>query len=41
MRTIWIPHSVIPNEQQREGTATPDAIAHSLLDVFTIVESWQ
>lgn len=41
MRTIWIPHSVIPTEQQRKDTATPDAVAHSLLDVFTIVESWQ
>lgn len=41
MRTIWIPHSTIPGYQQREGTATPDATAHSLLDVLTIVESWQ
>jgi putative hydrolase of the HAD superfamily len=41
MRTIWIPHSVIPGDQQREGTATPDATAHRLIDVFSIVESWQ
>jgi putative hydrolase of the HAD superfamily len=40
MRTIWIPHSAIPTEHLRDGTATPDATAHSLLDVFAIVESW-
>lgn len=41
MRTIWIPHSVLPAEQQREDTAVPDATAARLLDVFAIVESWQ
>jgi putative hydrolase of the HAD superfamily len=41
MRTIWIPHSAIPADHVREGTATPDATAHRLLDVFAIVESWQ
>jgi putative hydrolase of the HAD superfamily len=41
MRTIWIPHSAIPSDHVREGTATPDATAHRLLDVFAIVESWQ
>jgi putative hydrolase of the HAD superfamily len=41
MRTIWIPHSVLPSSDLREGTAKPDATAHRLTDVFTIVESWQ
>ena len=41
MRTIWIPHSQIPAEHVPDGSARPDATAHRLLDVFTIVESWQ
>lgn len=41
MRTIWIPHSQIPGEQQREGTASPDATAQRLFDVLGIVEAWQ
>ena len=41
MRTIWIPHSTIPDDQVPDGTAQPDATAHRLLDVFTIVDGWQ
>lgn len=41
MRTIWIPHSQIPSEQVPDDSATPDAVAQRLLDVFAIVESWQ
>jgi len=41
MRTIWIPHSDIPAEQVPDDSARPDAVAHRLLDVFEIVESWQ
>ncbi len=41
MHTIWIPHSQIPAEQVPDGSARPDATAHRLLDVFTLVESWQ
>ena len=41
MRTIWIPHSRIPEEQVPDGTATPDATATRLLDIFAIVEQWQ
>jgi putative hydrolase of the HAD superfamily len=41
MRTIWIPHSTIPGEQVPDDSARPDAVAHRLLDVFAIVESWQ
>ena len=41
MRTIWIPHSRIPDEQVPDDSARPDAVAHRLLDVFAIVESWQ
>lgn len=41
MRTIWIPHSRIPEEQVPDGSAQPDATAVRLLDVFAIVEDWQ
>lgn len=41
MRAIWIPHSTIPQDQVPDDSATPDAVAHRLLDVFSIVESWQ
>ena len=41
MRAIWIPHSTIPAHQVPDDSAEPDAVAHRLLDVFTIVESWQ
>ena len=41
MRTIWIPHSTIPAEHVPDASATPDATAHRLLEVFAIVESWQ
>jgi putative hydrolase of the HAD superfamily len=40
MRAIWVPHSTIPVEQQVSHDATPDAVAHELGDVLTIVESW-
>ena len=29
------------DEQVPDGSATPDAVAQRLLDVFAIVESWQ
>jgi putative hydrolase of the HAD superfamily len=41
MRAIWIPHSNIPGHQVPDGSAEPDAVAQRLLDVFSIVESWQ
>ena len=40
MRAIWVPHSDIPQDQQVSVEATPDAVAHVLLDVLTIVDSW-
>jgi putative hydrolase of the HAD superfamily len=41
MRAIWVPHSNIPGHQVPDDSAQPDAVADRLLDVFTIVESWQ
>jgi len=40
MRAIWIPHSTIPVEQQVSHEATPDAVAHELADIETIVAAW-
>lgn len=40
MRAIWVPHSQIPASQQVAHDATPDAVAHRLLDVLDIVEGW-
>jgi putative hydrolase of the HAD superfamily len=41
MRTIWVPHSRIPDYQVPDGSARPDATAQRLLDVFGIVEGWR
>ena len=40
MRAIWIPHSDIPAEQQVPVDVTPDAIAHELLDILDILDTW-
>lgn len=41
MRAIWIPHSDIPVDQQVSVDATPDAVAHELLDILDIVDGWR
>lgn len=41
MRAIWIPHSQIPDEQHVATDSDPDAIAHELADVLTIVDRWR
>lgn len=40
MRTVWIPHSQIPDDQIPDGSAVPDAVAHRLGDVLGIVTGW-
>lgn len=40
MRAVWVPHSRIPVSQQVSHEAEPDAVAHELLDVLTIVDRW-
>ena len=40
MRAILVPHSEIPVNQQVAHDATPDAVAHQLLDVLDIVAGW-
>jgi len=41
MRAIWVPHSDIPANQQVSHEATPDAVAHEILDVLDVVTGWQ
>jgi putative hydrolase of the HAD superfamily len=40
MRAILVPHSDIPASQQVAHDATPDAVAHELLDVLAITLRW-
>jgi putative hydrolase of the HAD superfamily len=40
MRAILVPHSDIPAGQQVRHDATPDAVAHELLDVLDIALRW-
>ncbi|MBD3782690.1 MAG: HAD family hydrolase [Micrococcales bacterium] len=40
MRAIWVPHSVLPENQKVDVTAVPDARAHQLHDVLAVVDGW-
>ena len=40
MRAIHIPHSAIPVNQIGHSEGEPDAVAHQLSDVLTIVDDW-
>ena len=40
MRTVLIPHSDIPVEQQVSTEAVPDAVAHDLMDILGIIDRW-
>jgi putative hydrolase of the HAD superfamily len=41
MRTILVPHSDIPLDQVGHTEGEPDAVAHRLRDVLTIVSGWR
>lgn len=41
LRAIHVPHSDIPRQQVGHTEGTPDAVAHTLLDVLTIVDGWR
>ena len=41
MRTIHVPHSVIPPEQLGHSEGRPDAVAERLSDVYEIVAAWR
>lgn len=40
MRTIWIPHTTLPQDQVVAVDVAPDAVATELLDVLDIVDRW-
>ena len=40
LRAIHIPHSAIPASQVGHTEGEPDAVAHRLADVATIVDGW-
>jgi putative hydrolase of the HAD superfamily len=40
MRTIHIPHSVIPEVQVGHTEGTPDGVAHRLSEIPGIVAAW-
>ncbi len=40
MRTVHVPHSVIPVEQHGHTEGEPDAVVHELGELLTIVETW-
>ncbi|MGW8377468.1 HAD family hydrolase [Streptomyces sp. ODS28] len=39
MRTVWVPHSAIPEEERGEE-AEPDATVHALKDLLDVVDGW-
>jgi putative hydrolase of the HAD superfamily len=41
MRTIHIPHSVIPVEQVGHTEGEPDAVVHRLAEVYDVVAGWR
>ena len=41
LRAIHVPHSDIPRQQVGHTEGTPDAVAHTLLDVLAIVDGWR
>ncbi|MDX6297462.1 MAG: hypothetical protein QOI51_1319 [Nocardioidaceae bacterium] len=40
MRTIWVPHSTIPDDQRGHSEGQPDAVVQRLFDVADIVAAW-
>ena len=41
MRTIWIPHSRLPSDQQVQVDAEPDAVVHELREIVDVLAGWQ
>lgn len=41
MRTIHIPHSMIPTEQIGHTEGEPDAVVHKLSEVYDVVADWR
>lgn len=40
MRTILVPHSVIPTEQLGHTEGRPDAVVHRLSEIYDVVAAW-
>jgi putative hydrolase of the HAD superfamily len=40
MRTIWLPHSDIPDDQRGHSEGEPDAVVQRLADIPTVLASW-
>jgi len=40
MRTVFVPHSSIPDHQRGHSEGTPDAVVHALADVLGVVDRW-
>ncbi len=40
MRTIFVPHSTIPEHQRGHSEGTPDAVVHQLADVLAVIDRW-
>ncbi|WP_370248716.1 HAD family hydrolase [Nocardioides sp.] len=40
MRAVWVPHSVIPDEQRGHTEGEPDARIDTLLDLLDVVDGW-
>jgi len=40
MRTVFVPHSDIPEDQRLPVEATPDAVVQRLSDVLDVVDGW-
>jgi putative hydrolase of the HAD superfamily len=40
MRTIWVPHSDIPDDQRGHTEGEPDATVHRLADIAQVLASW-
>jgi putative hydrolase of the HAD superfamily len=40
LRAIYVPHSVIPQEQVGHSEGTPDAVVHRLSEIPDLVRGW-
>ena len=40
MRTIWLPHSDIPDDQRGHTEGTPDATVHRLAEIGPVIDAW-
>jgi putative hydrolase of the HAD superfamily len=41
MRTVFVPHSTIPEHQRGEVNGTPDATVHRLAELLPLIDAWR